>query len=431
MRRLRVKFRGYSIPGEAGAFAHAGGDASLLLVLPSINGSVTLAQTNMDTTTWAAYSAALTAGERAAIVVAALTGTVVVEVVDGTGAVRASGTMIAPWASSTSGGAITAGEVTVSGVLVSAGGSPDANWWCRFRSGTRFVRALFSLVGGGGAYTWSFGTFATGARGTLGTVTMTATVTSQSNQAPVWGAVPTITIQRGQSISLLAYASDPDGNPMTFAVAAASPTTQAALSALGLTLSSAGVLTASADATLGATGQVIVSADDSVSTGSSITTLQITSAVGGAALPFTFGQPFKQGDVPAGETVTGDVTDFQSVPMTYWPDGSLKHAIISGRAALTAGVPQSIVLTLVAGTSGAALSITDLKASIPASTSGTVGGTTRARSGTFLGSPQRTVPRFRRQSFATKFDRGIGTSGENRDPLPHGGFLHRVRETRR
>lgn len=391
MRRLRVKFRGYSVTGESAAFAHTGGDASLLLVLPSIDGSVTLAQTNMDATTWAAYSAALTAGERAAIVVAALTGTVVVEVVDGVGAVRASGTMIAPWASSTSGGAITAGEVTVSGVLVSAGGSPDANWWCRFRSGTRFVRAPFSLVGGGGAYTWSFGTFATGARGTLGTVTMTATVTSQSNRAPAWGSVPTITIQRGQSISLLAYASDPDGNPMTFAVAAASPTTQAALSALGLTLSSAGVLTAAADATLGQTGNVIVAADDSVSTGSSITTLQVTSAVGGAALPFTFGQPFKQGDVPSGETVTGDVTDFQSVPMTYWPDGSLKHAIISGRAALTAGVPRSIVLTLGAGTSGAALSITDLKASIAASTSVTVGGTTMALSGTFLDSPQRTV----------------------------------------
>ncbi len=95
----------------------------------------------------------------------------------------------------------------------------------------------------------------------------------------------------------------------------------------------------------------------------------ISSARGGADLPFAFGHVFAQGDIPAGKVaLAAGATDWQCSPLTVWPDGSLRHAIVAGRATCTAGVDKR--LTLAAGTAptGTALSEADLAAALPAVT---------------------------------------------------------------
>ena len=54
----------------------------------------------------------------------------------------------------------------------------------------------------------------------------------------------------------------------------------------------------------------------------------------GSNLPSTFGQPFKQGDVPSGSTLVAKLADGAEIPTqmdvkTRHPDGSVRHAIIS------------------------------------------------------------------------------------------------------
>lgn len=93
-------------------------------------------------------------------------------------------------------------------------------------------------------------------------------------------------------------------------------------------------------------------------------------------VPFAFGHPFRQGDVPAGSTVLGDCADWQCSPLTSWPDGSLKHAIVAGRVIATAGSEASIVLTAGTPSGGTALTEADLAAVLPATTVGVDGDVT-------------------------------------------------------
>ena len=435
-----------------------------------IDGDFTLTSSSMDSTTLAAYDAATTNAGRAQAIVAALAGTVSIEIFDGSNLMRASGTMQAPWASS-SGLSITIGEVSNAGIVVNSGGTPDPNWYIQFRSGTRYVRAPFGVMGSSAAYRWSLPQFTTNMRGTIGTATMlaTAATVTPTNRAPVWGTVPTITIQRGSSVSLpgMGLVSDPDGDTLTYSIDSTSPMTTAALAALGLTLSSAGVLTASAGATVGTTSGVIVRADDGRGAGSApvntalpsisgtpqvgvtlmvnaatwtsassiqrayqwlrggsaipgaigtsytpivgdvgftisvretatntdgstdatsasvgpvvaasapgalSTVFGLTSAAGGTDLPFTFGHAFKQGDVSSAQVALASgtgLTDWQCTPLTYWSDGSVRHAIIAGRITCTANVARSLSLTSGANPGGTALTEADLAASLPATT---------------------------------------------------------------
>lgn len=128
----------------------------------------------LDETTRAAYLAESLASSRAALVVSALTGIVSVEVRDGSDVLRASGTMAAPWATS-SGATITVGQVTGAGITVSSGGVPDAKWYCQFKAGSRFVRGTFGVSTSSADFRWSLATFQTGSRGTLAAVALTAT----------------------------------------------------------------------------------------------------------------------------------------------------------------------------------------------------------------------------------------------------------------
>lgn len=71
--------------------------------------------------------------------------------------------------------------------------------------------------------------------------------------------------------------------------------------------------------------------------------LRLASPVGGALVPFTVGQPLRQGDVPAGQVlVSAGVPELQCVVRNRWPDGSAKFAVISGRVNMKPRVPVSI-----------------------------------------------------------------------------------------
>ena len=88
--------------------------------------------------------------------------------------------------------------------------------------------------------------------------------------------------------------------------------------------------------------------------------------LGGANVPFCLGQVFRQGDVPAGGSilgsVIGDTVTIQATVKNRWPDGSVKFAVLAGRANLAANVP--LVVRLAAGSataSGSALTLVDLR----------------------------------------------------------------------
>ena len=95
-------------------------------------------------------------------------------------------------------------------------------------------------------------------------------------------------------------------------------------------------------------------------------TLRVTSAAGGVALPFTAGYAFRQGDVPAGNYVTASapgLRGFQAEVKNRWHDGSVKFAIVSGLIDLPAGSEQTVQIGQT-GTApvGAPLGLSDLKA---------------------------------------------------------------------
>ncbi len=82
-----------------------------------------------------------------------------------------------------------------------------------------------------------------------------------------------------------------------------------------------------------------------------------------SAAPFCIGYAFRKGDVPAGASVKLDVDHFQVSPKNVWPDGSLKFAVIAGRAPLAADVPLRVLMTPgAASTAPAALTLADLRA---------------------------------------------------------------------
>jgi hypothetical protein len=107
------------------------------------------------------------------------------------------------------------------------------------------------------------------------------------------------------------------------------------------------ILTAPEGATAGlTTEQFGFDVTDSATSGALSVNFGLLSTVGGPNLPFTYGHVFKEGEVPSGSYVTSDLTNnFQAIPITSWPDGSLRQAIIAGRATCTAGVEKVIALS--------------------------------------------------------------------------------------
>ncbi|HET6280271.1 MAG TPA: hypothetical protein VFH73_04875 [Polyangia bacterium] len=96
------------------------------------------------------------------------------------------------------------------------------------------------------------------------------------------------------------------------------------------------------------------------------TSVDLTSAVGGAQLPFTVGLGFRRGDVPSAFGV--DLAGAQIEIKRRWNDGSVKHAVVSGHADLTAGQPRTIKVVAAApggGAAGKPLTCADILAAAP------------------------------------------------------------------
>lgn len=94
-----------------------------------------------------------------------------------------------------------------------------------------------------------------------------------------------------------------------------------------------------------------------------ITSFTLTSPITQTAAPFTVGLAFKQGDIPG--TPTLDVMDQQVIVKKRWNDGSVKHAIASGHAALTANTAKTINVSNGVVATGTALTAANITSANP------------------------------------------------------------------
>ena len=78
--------------------------------------------------------------------------------------------------------------------------------------------------------------------------------------------------------------------------------------------------------------------------------------------PFCLGYAFRKGDVPVGQGVVASLSTLQVTPKNRWPDGSLKFAVIAGRASLVANSPLKVTLSPGSAQPGSALTLQDLMA---------------------------------------------------------------------
>lgn len=98
------------------------------------------------------------------------------------------------------------------------------------------------------------------------------------------------------------------------------------------------------------------------------TTFTLTST-STATHPFTIGHAFKQGEVgPGSIALSGASVSAQATEKNYWPDGSVKFAILAGTASLTANTPATITVAAGTASSGTALTTADLKTAMSGQT---------------------------------------------------------------
>ena len=189
--------------------------------------------------------------------------------------------------------------------------------------------------------------------------------------------VPAINITQGGTYSLAQHVAGGTPPYSNYAV-------EAGTLPAGVTLNAAsGVLSATGGATTGTVTGLRFGVDDST-VAATLPQFGVISSVGGTNVPFTFGHPFKKGDVPAGQFVDSDLTDWQVNPLTYWDDGSLKHAIISGRANLSANVEKKITLS-VSSTNRTGTALTEAHLAAAIATVATAGGSDVATLNTLIG----------------------------------------------
>ena len=72
---------------------------------------------------------------------------------------------------------------------------------------------------------------------------------------------------------------------------------------------------------------------------------QLNSPAASGTYAWTVGHAFRQGDVPAGSYVTSDASSTQCDVRNFWPDGSVKFAVISGISAFQQNQPSAVVLS--------------------------------------------------------------------------------------
>ena len=91
--------------------------------------------------------------------------------------------------------------------------------------------------------------------------------------------------------------------------------------------------------------------------------ISVLSVPGGTGVPFTVGQPLRQGDVPSGSALVASVPGVQAVIKNRWPDGSAKFAIVSGTVDLSANAWRTIGLSAGSGSPASPISLADLQSS--------------------------------------------------------------------
>jgi hypothetical protein len=118
-----------------------------------------------------------------------------------------------------------------------------------------------------------------------------------------------------------------------------------------------------------------------------ITTFTLTAGATGT-LPFTVGVALKKGDAPA--TINASLSNYQVVVKATWNDGSVKHAIVSGRAPLRSGSPLTVNVTAASSAPGGTdLTCADIQTAAP-SASIQAAGIGSVNLALLLGSPFRT-----------------------------------------
>jgi len=175
--------------------------------------------------------------------------------------------------------------------------------------------------------------------------------------APIWASLPPIQFTQGTagSINLNSFCTDPQGLTLNFSLISGS--LPAGVSFLSPLLSYNGSGAVGSDA-----GVAFSASNGAASSNSSQTTVAIIQAQQPGALPaltltpsqtnatgpWTFGQAFKQGDVPPGNyvtaTVSGSSFPFQAAVRNLWPDGSVKYAVLSGISNFTNSNPLTVQL---------------------------------------------------------------------------------------
>ncbi len=95
------------------------------------------------------------------------------------------------------------------------------------------------------------------------------------------------------------------------------------------------------------------------------TSFTLTSTTSGD-LPFTVGLGFGRGDVPTSFAL--DLPDAQVEIKRRWNDGSVKHAVVSGFATLTAGAPRTVKIVTGSYVGGTALTCADIAKAKPTAT---------------------------------------------------------------
>lgn len=310
-RRLRVKFRGYTLAANAGAFAASGIDATLTeaggttnlppvwQTVPSL--AVTQGGTSTPLTTYA------TDPEGQPLAFAIVSGSLPTGLTFNTttGVFTATASLTAA----------SYGPFVVSADDGGTAATPPTNVSAPTVSGIATVGQVIS----GSAGSW------------IGTAPISYTYSWLRNGSAISGATST-------SYTLV---SADVGATLVFRVLASN-------------------IAGTVPATSTAFGPV-----SAASSGGALPTVEIRSATGGASVPFAIGHVFKEGDVPAGQVANGTVSGlaaWQCSVLNAWPDGSAKFAILSGSAAISAG--GSIIVQLAAGSaaSGTALSTGDLQA---------------------------------------------------------------------
>jgi hypothetical protein len=108
-------------------------------------------------------------------------------------------------------------------------------------------------------------------------------------------------------------------------------------------------------------------------------TIRLSALSAVKSAPYCLGYAFRRGDVPAGKVLVGDTGKIQVIPKNVWPDGSLKFAVISGHADVTAAAETNVGLVLVAAPttipsqlSTAKLRATEIVAAVGCGSYGTV-----------------------------------------------------------